>query len=210
MYDGNFSAFSDTKRRQDQLNSLTVQNECVHSPLRSLVAFKSIVWYFLALYGIIDLNTPANPVNVSKPKGQKLKQRKYGWFRATHKSNTGPEGRYPKKGQGSRSALNRKQDSTVSTSSQRQDHRGTKKLISQDSRSQNWESGPKSSSDADTVSDNNSTNLAEQKKVCLQMVDLLDSGQSQEVCKQMNIKAQLQRESYIIVLGIGPVTSWGS
>ena len=43
MYDGNFSAFSDTKRRQDQLNSLTVQNERVHLPLRSLVAFKSIL-----------------------------------------------------------------------------------------------------------------------------------------------------------------------
>ena len=43
MYDGNFSAFSDTKRRQDQVNSLTVQNERVHSPLRSLVAFKSII-----------------------------------------------------------------------------------------------------------------------------------------------------------------------
>ena len=44
MYDGNFSAFSDTKRRKDQLNSLTVQNERV--PLRSLVAFiafKSII-----------------------------------------------------------------------------------------------------------------------------------------------------------------------
>ena len=33
-------AFSDTKRRQDQLNSLAVQNERLHLPLRGLVAFK--------------------------------------------------------------------------------------------------------------------------------------------------------------------------
>ena len=57
MYDGNFSAFSDTKRRQDQLNSLTVQNECVHLPLRSLVAFKSIIkTYLCILYLCIFVN----------------------------------------------------------------------------------------------------------------------------------------------------------
>ena len=42
MYDGNFSDFSDTKRRQDQVILWTVQNERMRSPLRDLVAFKSI------------------------------------------------------------------------------------------------------------------------------------------------------------------------
>ena len=55
MYDGNFSAFSDTKRRQDQLNSLTVQNERVHSPFRSLVAFKSIVKLEAYLFNNVTL-----------------------------------------------------------------------------------------------------------------------------------------------------------
>ena len=45
------SAFSDTKRRQVQLNSLTVQNEPVHSLLRSLVAFKSINKWHICLTG---------------------------------------------------------------------------------------------------------------------------------------------------------------
>ena len=55
MYDGNFSAFSDTKRRQDQVNSLTVKNERVHSPLRSLVAFKSIVKLEADLFNNVTL-----------------------------------------------------------------------------------------------------------------------------------------------------------
>jgi len=140
---------------------------------------RSCVRYFLALYGLIDLNPPAEPARFPKSQGQKLQnQRKFNRFRSVTGSRAGPGRRYNhRNGQGPRSDYFKKQTSKDRFFSERQGPRAaptSNRPTSKGNHSSDPGPNPKISNMAGRVSCNKPTNLADQRKICQQMVNLLD------------------------------------
>jgi hypothetical protein len=138
---------------------------------------RSCVTYFMALYGMVDTNSPRKPVSVQREKDRRVKRKhSYKSYRpansqssAQHRSQ-GYRTHGFRDGRGARRMPRAAQDQAHST----RPSAPPKRYHSRYNASPDQGAGPQKGTAADTKSNNPPTSLAEQREVCQRMVILLD------------------------------------